>query len=293
MEKRHYFEIPDGLNITSISRAMSSTTVTGYIINGVTYTIGTEQYGLVVTLPNTQPFSGILGYSDDNEIWTKDGLYLHKGGAGSVGYTEVYIKDFLENIPESYQSKMISDLTSSPTMLNTEASYLVNNTITPKEFHVIFNTASQQGVQDQVVAYVSTIYYVNSSNDYVPYQSNNIYGTSWAIPNSIYDPVATSNNLVSNGLRKDMVLKSNKLLYLMRYEGMLNTDVTQYLNGGLVFLNTTILGGLAYQVYMNPKFIYNLSGVMTNPLVEASWQTLTIENAFLHENLKGKVMKVW
>jgi len=68
MEKRHYFEIPDGLNITSISRAMSSTTVTGYIINGVTYTIGTEQYGLVVTLPNTQPFSGILGYSDDNEI---------------------------------------------------------------------------------------------------------------------------------------------------------------------------------------------------------------------------------
>jgi len=73
---------------------------------------------------------------------------------------------------------MISDLTSSPTMLNTEASYLVNNTITPKEFHVIFNTASQQGVQDQVVAYVSTIYYVNSSNDYVPYQSNNIYGTS-------------------------------------------------------------------------------------------------------------------
>jgi len=67
-----------------------------------------------------------------------------------------------------------------------------------------------------------------------------------------------------------MVLKSNKLLYLMRYEGMLNTDVTQYLNGGLVFLNTTILGGLAYQVYMNPKFIYNLSGVMTNPLVEAS-----------------------
>lgn len=93
---------------------------------------------------------------------------------------QVYMKDFLENIPESYQSKMITELTNDPTRLNTIAAYLVNNTIAPKEFHVISDQATtpSYGIQDQITAYINNIYYINSSNDYTPYTSNNLYGST-------------------------------------------------------------------------------------------------------------------
>lgn len=297
MEKRHYFEIPDTLVITSLKRTFTGNNVTGYTINTTNYAIQvSENYQLLVTLPVNQPLKGIIAYSDADEIWTSDGLYLHKGGAGTTGNIAVYIKDFLESIPDSYQAKLINEITLDNTKLNTIATYLVNNTPVPKEFNIIYNTALQQGTQDQIVAYVSTVYYVNSSNDYVPYQSTNMYGSTWAIPNTVYDSIATSNNIISNGIRKDMILKSNKLVYLMRYEGMLVSDTVPYLqktSGSLVYLNNVTVDGLGYQVYMNPKYLYNSSGLMVNPLAEAVWQTIVVEDAFLHENLRGKVLKVW
>lgn len=287
MEKRHYFEIPDTLVITTISRVFTGITVSGYDINGTTYNITEDPYGLLVTLPVDQPYKGVIAFSDSDEIWTKDGLYLHTGGVGEVGFIKVYVKDFLESIPLSYQSKMIDELIPDPTKLSLEAQYLVNNTVTPKEFHVV----SDQGIQDQIIAFINNIYYLNSMNDYVPYGSTNIYGAGWAIDKAIYDPLV----LISNGFRSDMVLRSNKLIYVMRYEGMVE-DTTKYLEDAadLLYLNTIQLtDGLWYQIYLNLKFIYDLDGIITNPLVEAIWQTLTIENIFTRVDLLGKVLKVW
>ena len=224
--------------------------------------------------------------ADGDEIWTKDGLYLYKGdnviGGNNIN---VFIKDFLENIPNIYQSKKITNLTN----LDKEAEYLINNNPTPKEFHVI----SSEGIQDQIVAYINNKYYINSPNEYVPYRIDNIYGTTWEITDTIYDQPAKTAGLISNGMRKDMILKSNKLMYVMKYEGMLESDTTPYLENGLVYLNNTEIDGQWYQVYINLKYIYNSSGYMSEPLIESSWQTITITDAFLHEDLTGKVLKVW
>jgi hypothetical protein len=132
-------------------------------------------------------------------------------------------------------------------------------------------------------------------NDYVPYQNtSNLYNSAWAVPDTIYDPDAKTAGLLSNGIRKDMVIKSKKLIYVVRYEGMLITDTTNYFGDtGLVYLNTTEIGGLAYQMYLNPKFLYDVNGEMIDPLVQSACQTIYIEDAFKHENLKGKILKVW
>jgi hypothetical protein len=138
---------------------------------------------------------------------------------------------------------MIEGIMSDPESMIYTASNLINNTVSPKEFHIIYNGSSQHGMQDSIVAYQNNIYYVNSMNDYDPHSNTSgTYGTSWAIINSIYDPVATSLNQVSNGIRKNMVLKSNKLLYIMRYEGMGNDEVSYLENESLLYLNTVSIG---------------------------------------------------
>lgn len=298
MEKRHYLEVSDA-NLTAIStfsRVVIANQVTGYNINGTTYNITGEEYNLLVTLPTSEPFKGEIAYSDATETWTKDGLYLHNSGTVSaVGFKKVYIKDFLELIPDSYQAKMINELTAGTINLNEMAEYLVNNIIYPKEFNIIYINDNQRGIQDQIVAYVNSMYYINSMNDYVPYQNtNNTYNSAWVISDTTYDLASKAAGLISNGFRKDMVLKSNKLIYLMSFDGMLLTDTTPYLgNTSLVYLNTVEIDSVVYQVYFNPKFLYSNTGFMTNPLIQSVWQTITIENAFIHSGLKGKVLKVW
>jgi hypothetical protein len=148
MEKRHYLEVSnaDISSINSINRVVSvGGQVTGYLINNNNYNLQLdEQYELLVTLPANQPYSGVIAHSDTTETWTKDGLYLHNSGLeGSVGFKKVYIKDFLESIPESYQSKMINDLLNDPSVLDGMASSLINNTIYPKEFSIIYINDNQ------------------------------------------------------------------------------------------------------------------------------------------------------
>ena len=299
MEKRHYIEVlnADATTITSFSRniTVDTDTVTGYTINGYSYNITADNYDLIVSLPTAQPFKDVIAYTDSDETWTKDGLFLHNSGEdGTINgdtHKNVYIKDFLELVPDTYQASMIDELTSGD--LNEEAEYLINNTINPKEFDIIYIDAGQNGIQDQIVAFINNIYYVNSMNDYVPYgNSNNTYASAWAIPKSIYDPTP----VISNGIRSDMVLKSNKLIYLMRFEGMAIDDATQYLvdsNNSLVYLNTVSINSVGYQVYYNPKYLYDTVGDMTNPLVQSIWQTITVEDVFVLSSLQGKVLKVW
>ncbi len=294
MEKRHYFEIPDNLIISSINRVTSANKVTSFQINGVSYNLSLEdQYDLIFNIPPSEPMKGIIAEDNGSEIWTKDGLYLHRGGIGTSGNIKIYIKDFLELVPGDIQSKMLEGIMDDPVIMNNTALNLIKNTVTPKEFHIIFNGAGQHGNQDNIIAYVNNIYYVNSMNDYGPFSTDNIYGTNWAIVNTEYDPVATSNNQISNGIRKDMVLKSNKMIYLARYEDM-NNDTTPYLqNDSLLYLSTIEVEGLWYQTYLNLKYVYDLSGSLVDPLSTSSWQSITISNAFLHDNLKGKILKVW
>jgi hypothetical protein len=110
--------------------------------------------------------------------------------------------------------------------------------------------------------------------------------------NTIYDPEAV---LISDGYRTDMVLKSNKLIYLFKYEGMDMTDVEHYLDSenNLLYLINQDVSGTAYQVYINLKYLYNEDGDMISPLAENSWQNLVIPEVFINENLSGKVVKVW
>ena len=52
---------------------------------------------------------------------------------------------------------------------------LVDNTTTPKEFQIV----SDKGIQDQIVAYIDNVYYVNSMNDYVQYPNiTGLYGSA-------------------------------------------------------------------------------------------------------------------
>jgi hypothetical protein len=107
-------------------------------------------------------------------------------------------------------------------------------------------------------------------NDYVNVDKTEItnrYGAAWAIDKIDYDSEA----LVSNGFRKDMVLRSNKLIYLMRYEKMLDSDGTNYLgDSSLIYVGNTIISSIAYQIYFNPKFLYDIEGAMTDPLTQSA-----------------------
>lgn len=294
MERRHYIEVlaADLSGVTSFSRKMNvdGETVEGYTVNGTDYDFDpADYYTLLVTLPVTQPYSGVIAHTDIIDTWTNDGLYMHNSGIeGTSTYNGVYIKDFLEDVPESYHGLMINNLTSGD--LDIRAGYLLNNR-TPKEFKIL---VPQQGIQDQIVAYENNTYYINSSNDYVPYRNtDDEYGADWAIPDTVYDPVAKTNGLISDGIRKDMVLKSEKLIYMVTFDGLTTGDINKYMeNSTLIHLNNVEIDLVAYQVYYNANYIYDINGSIPQ-LVQSTWQTITIANIFEDANLQGKVLKVW
>lgn len=304
MEKRYYFEIAGttATEIASLERIFTTsdniTTISGYKINNVNYNLS-QPYTTVFPLPpdTNQPFMNVIGEANGREVWTKDGLYLHKGITENAGNIQVYVKDLLENVPDSYQSKMINDIMGDKAKLDGVATHLLNNTISPKEFDVIYNsngTSTQEGIQEQIIAITTEnlikYYYINSPNDYGEYGSNNIYGSMWKIPSDIYETFVES---VDSGMNKNMILRSNKLVYLMKYEGMGN-DTSPYLNGGsgLIYLKTIKIQDVWYQIYINTKFIYNTSGELPSNL-SSEWQTILIENVFSNSDLRGKVIKVW
>lgn len=293
MEQRRYFNSPETAipdNITSIKRIMTGVLVTGYEINETTYSF-TPGYSMVVTLPTDQPYSGVIGNisEDGKEFWTKDGIYLHKETIGSP--SDFFVKDMLEYIPDNYQSSMINEITSDPTVLTDHVENLLKNTLYPKVFSVL--PGDEGGIQDNISAYIDASYYLDSANDYFPYMISNIYGTEWVIPKTEYDAEAG----ISNGIRKDMLLLSNKLIYLLTYDGMLLSDNNNYLTStkqpDLIRKTNIAIDGVNYQVYINLNYIYNESGSINRSLAENVWQVITIPGVFEHSALRGKIVKVW
>lgn len=302
MDKRHYFTQAVNINdINTISRTISETgNVTGYSINGTIALslVSTDQYELNITIHTKEPikWKGKVIERSTTEVWTKDGIYLKKNDDEN----KIYIKDFFEKIGKEYQDIYLAGLmseTPDTTIIGKLAKNVLDNDINGMEFY-IHNDG--KGIEDEVVAYMNGYYYVNSNNFYHPHlieTDDNIY-TDWKILASDYlDLIAdpTDNDLInaSSGRTFNLYLPSNKLVYLLWRNGI-NADSVTYLDttdSPLQHIDTIYINGLLYQVYINILYIYSESGTIKE--LTSEQQVLEIKNAFNHDDLKGKLVKVW
>ena len=138
-------------------------------------------------------------------------------------------------------------------------------------------------------------YYVNSNNFYHPHlieTSDNIY-TDWKIPTSDYPGLIDNKSDPSSGRTFNLYLPSDKLVYLLWVDGI-DASSTSYLvetDSPLLHIYTITINGLSYQVYINILYIYSKSGTIGE--LTSLQQVLEVKGAFNHEDLKGKLVKVW
>lgn len=297
MDKRHYFtQAVDISEIDTITRTISDGKVIGYSINEtINLELDTDEYKLNITIHTKEPsnWKGKVIEKSETEVWTKDGIYLKK--SADENDDGIYIKDFFENIDEEYQGIYLDGLKSKSldtTIIEKLAENILENDINGMEFYI---HSDGEGIEDEVVAYMNGHYYVNSNNFYHPHligTSDNIY-TDWKIPASDYSNL-TNNSDPSNGRTFNLYLPSNKLVYLLWRDGI-NASSTSYLDttdSPLQYIDTITIEGLSYQVYINILYIYSESGTIED-LTSEKQQVLEVKNAFNHEDLKGKLVKVW
>ncbi len=109
----------------------------------------------------------------------------------------------------------------------------------------------------------------------------------------MYSVLTDNNPNHSRGRTFNLYLPSNKLIYLLWRDGI-NASSTSYLvetDSPLLHLDTIKIDDLWYQVYINILYIYSKSGEIEG-LTSEQQQVLKVKDAFKHEELEGKLVKV-
>lgn len=309
MEKRHYIDLSFRIeNINNLQRVFNNNkeVIKIKINNDPEITID-DKYKLEIDIFTNEPdnWKGVVVQKGSNELWTKDGLYLH-----CDSNNRCYIKDFFEEIPGDFQGIYFNSLFDSNgyvqnSIIEKIAEDIIENTVAPKEFYVL---SDGKGIEENVVAiikvnYNETYYYVDSNNEYYPHilDNNDKIYTDWKIEQEDYyrlinkEPNGDGETPETiYGRIKNMFLRSDKLLYLFEIEGTDIGSSERYFsgNGVLLYLNNIVINSKTYQIYLNPLYIYQSSGEIKQSVNE-SHQILRIDDAFSHDDLKGKTVKVW